>query len=180
MDEPLDEAFFKWLYSQVADPNDTDPRRTYWKLLQKLYSVECVWVVINDGNRLEDGKNLRLRFRDETGTHISDQAWLGMGCSFFELMVELSNMLVFEADGELHQWFWKLMENIGLDAFNDREFDDAVAEVVDVVTEHILFRQYERNGHGGFFPLKHPQADQRDVELWYQMSAYILELEQDS
>jgi hypothetical protein len=31
---------------------------------------------------------------------------------------------------------------------------------------------------GGFFPLTHPNDDQRKVEIWYQMNAYLDELEQ--
>lgn len=173
-DEPLDELFFNWLYSRVAVVDETDPRRTYWGLLRKLYSTECVWVVINDGNRLEDGRDLRLRFRDDSGIQNIDPSWIDMACSFFELMVGLSDTLAFEADGKSHNWFWKLMENIGLDSFNDDvELDEYQIEEV---THRVIFRLYGADGSGGFFPLQNPRNDQRVVELWGQMSAYILEL----
>jgi hypothetical protein len=31
------------------------------------------------------------------------------------------------------------------------------------------------NGTGGLFPLKMPKVNQRRVEIWYQMSAFIEE-----
>ena len=36
-------------------------------------------------------------------------------------------------------------------------------------------RQYEANGEGGLFPLKGVCEDQREVEIWYQMNAYLYE-----
>ena len=31
------------------------------------------------------------------------------------------------------------------------------------------------NGTGGLFPLKRPRVNQRRVEVWYQMSEYLME-----
>lgn len=174
MDEPLDERFFKWLCRQVADVNERNPAYTHWKLFKQLYSTECVWIVINDGNRLEDGQDLRIRFRQEMGINFVDPEWAGMPCSFLELMVGLSEMLSFEADGEPRYWFWRLMGNIGLSGHNDDSPWDP--REVEEVTERVIFRQYQSDGTGGFFPLSRPRTDQRDVELWFQMSDYIQEL----
>lgn len=178
MFEPLDELFLIWLYSQVADPNVTTPSLTYWKVMRLLYTREFKWKVPNDDNRLEDGKDLRREFLHDQGHDIVDPAWIEIGCSVLELMVGLSRRLSFEADGPPYYWFWVLMENIGLHKNNDKRrwTKRSVDEAIDVVMQ----RQYSSNGKGGFFPLKYPDRDQRGVELWYQLSAYVLELSEPS
>lgn len=99
-----------------------------------------------------------------------------MGCSMLEMLVALGRRLSFQMEGESRFWFWTLLENVGLDKFNDRFYKtDKQAEEVDEVLQRIIWRNYAEDGSGGLFPLKHPDEDQRKVEMWYQMSAYILE-----
>lgn len=173
-EEPLDELFLKWLYSQVADPKIHDPSLTYWKLLRHLYTKEFVWLVPNDDNRLEDGKDLRLEFIHSQGIEDAEIGWIEIGCSVLELMLGLARRLSFEADGEPYYWFWQLVENIGLIRFNDRRMYPR--RRVDNILDDVILRQYDADGQGGFFPLRDPPEDQRQVELWYQLSAYVLEL----
>jgi hypothetical protein len=45
--------------------------------------------------------------------------------------------------------------------------------------ERCVWRTYEPNGVGGFFPLENPNEDQREVELWYQMSAYVDDIQNE-
>jgi hypothetical protein len=46
-------------------------------------------------------------------------------------------------------------------------------EIDDILTR-LIERTYKPNGEGGFFPLPQTDEDQTKVEIWYQMSAYIL------
>lgn len=174
-EQPLDELFFTWLYSQVADAEVTDTRRTYWKLFRQLYTKEFVWIIPNDDNRLEDGKELRREFIHEEGLYNVDPHWIELGCSVLELMVGLSRRLSFEAGGKPHYWFWQLVTNLDLEKYNDRRRLDG--NRVDDIIDRVIWRTYDRRGHGGFFPLKSRCRNQRNVELWYQLSAYVLELE---
>jgi hypothetical protein len=41
--------------------------------------------------------------------------------------------------------------------------------------ERMVARGYDENGNGGLFPLKNPKEDQRKVEVWMQLNAYIIE-----
>lgn len=176
--EPLDERYFVWLYSLVARPDMQDPEMTYWGLLKQLYEKQFVWFVSRDDNRTEDGKELRLAFLREEDLQKSDvdRGWIEIGCSFLELMIAMSGRLQFDLDPDsnLAYWFWEvLVENIGL-----RHCNDAVSYEhcdVDEILNRVIFRQYEPDGKGGFFPLQHPEQDQRGVELWYQLSAYAIE-----
>ena len=53
-------------------------------------------------------------------------------------------------------------------------YDIYILEVKAAV-ECLLERRYLEDGDGGLFPLKCPRKDQRRVEIWYQMSAWVIE-----
>jgi len=179
MKEPLDETYFVWLYSQVGDPRIKGLHRTYWKVLKKLFTKEFVWIVPNDDNRVEDGRELRYEFVHDEGLNDVDPDWLHLGCSMLELLVGLSRRLAFVAEGEPSGWFWHLMENIGLGGYTDERLNPRAMRYteleVDEILERIIYRTYHPSGDGGLFPLKNTPNDQRHIELWYQMSEYVLE-----
>ena len=173
MDRPLDELYFVWLYAQVGDPELKSPSRTYWKILKQLYTKEFVWIVPNDDNRIEDGKDLRIEFVDQSELENVDSDWMKLGCSMLELLVALSRRLAFECEGEPRDWFWHLMNNLGLRHFNDRS--KLSKNYIDSVLDQVIWRTYNHDGKGGLFPLINSQEDQRGVEICYQLNAYILE-----
>ena len=174
MEKPLDELYFVWLYGQVGDPGIKNPRRTYWKILKQLYNKEFVWIVPNDDNRVADGRDLRYEFVDQSGLTDVDPGWVNLGCSMLELLIGLSRRLSFEVDGEPRDWFWRLMQNLNLSNYNDRDF--IPYSQVDCALDTVIWRNYSPDGLGGIFPLRDPHQDQRKIELWYQMHAYLLEV----
>lgn len=171
----LDEDYLTWLYSQVADATVENPELTYWKLLKYLFTEEFTWSVPNDDNRLEDGKALRLEFVDTGMYQNVPDDWFELPCSVLELMVGLARRLEFEADGKAHYWFWRMMENIRLNKYCDSW--RLQKKTIEHIISRVMLREYKADGQGGFFPLKYPEKDQRQVELWYQLSAYVLELD---
>lgn len=176
MVEPLDEMYLVWLYSQNASVRLKNPRRTYWNLCRKLFTTEFVWFVPNDDARIEDARELRFEFLADAEIPEVDPDWIDQGISYLELIIALSRRCAFETDEPASDWFWKLIRNVGLHGCNDSYTND-LEGLVEEVTDEITFRNYNMNGQGGFFPLKRPQEDQTKVELWYQMSAYIMENE---
>lgn len=175
MSSPLDEQYLTWLYGQTAPIRLKNPSRTYWGLLRQMYKTQFVWLVPNDDNRIEDGRELRKEFIDEVQVESVDQDWLDLGCSMLEMLIALSRRLSFEADGEPRAWFWHLVENVDLHKLNDRHYDEEAQRFVDETLERIIWRRYEPDGNGGLFPLRNPFKDQREIELWYQASAYLVE-----
>lgn len=139
-----------------------------------LYQKEFTWFVHNDDNRVEDGKELREDFLDETGTE-RDRDWMEQGCSMLEMLIALSRRAAFEADEEPFEWFWILIDNLELRPFVDEAFTDDFNVDVDVILDRVIDRTYEPDGRGGLFPLRHADRDQREVEIWYQLSAYLME-----
>jgi hypothetical protein len=175
MKKPLDELYLMWLYSQVGSVATRNPSRSYWNLLRQLYTKEFVWIIPNDDNRAEDGRELRHEFIANQGLTDVDPNWMRLGCSMLELLIGLSRRLSFEDDGEPRAWFWRLLENIDLERYNDHT--EIPEEEVDEVLNRVIWRTYKRNGHGGLFPLQRATEDQREVELWYQLCAYLIENE---
>jgi hypothetical protein len=175
VNEPLDELYLKWLYEQVGNVRLKNPSRTYWKLFRQLYTKEFVWIVPNDDNRLADGLDLRDEFirRHNRNLNHQDAVWMQLGCSMMELLMGLARHLSFEDGQSCQFWFWRLIENLGLhDCKDDSDFDPST---VDEILDEVIWRTYNPDGSGGLFPLEDPHEDQREVELWYQLNAYLLE-----
>lgn len=172
---PLDEAYLQWLYGQVGSVRLKHSSTTYWNLLKILFTKEFVWFVPNDDNRVEDGRELRHEFIEELGLTLVDRNWMELGCSFLEMLIGLSRRLAFEAGGKPRDWFWHLLNNLELDLYADNIL--IPAKRVDDILDHVIWRTYRRDGHGGLFPLRHAKEDQTQVEIWYQLSAYLMEHE---
>lgn len=175
MSARLDDQYFEWLYSTVAATKNRNPARSFWILLRQMHSTEFVWFVPNDDNRVEDGLELRDEFVTELGL-VPDPEWMGLGCSVLEMLVALARRCGFQRSETTDEWFWRLVEHIGLRSYNDRKLaNGSLLSEVDETINQLIFRTYGPAGEGGLFPLKRPHRDQTKVELWYQMQAYMIE-----
>lgn len=175
--QPLEDAYFEWLYGQIGALRNRNPARSYWSLCRKLYSTRFEWFVPNDDNRVEDGKELRLEFLKSTRFELNDphNLFRDLDCSMFEMLVALSRLAAFESERDPLEWFWRFMHNLGLERYSDDHYRSRHDREVEEVCRRINERTYSRNGDGGLFPLRHARQDQREIELWYQMSSYLLE-----
>lgn len=169
MIEPLEESYFNWLYAKVCDPREVDPSKRYEKVLGLLHQTQFEWHVIGDDNRAEDGCLLRDEFMASVG--ISNVEWTQIGCSILEMLVAFSRKIVTIADIPVDKWFWELLTNLNLNGMNDATYVDSneVSHILDI----FIYRRYNHLGHGGLFPLRESDYDQRFIELWYQMSEYL-------
>jgi hypothetical protein len=167
----IDELYFQWLYGQVGSESN-QRARTHWNLLKRFHETPFVWTVPNDDNRAEDGRDLRREFIENENIEV-DPDWMSLQCSMLELLIGLSRRLAFEDDGTPRRWFWQLVENLNLAQYTDKA--RLPVATVDEALNRVIFRQYNFNGIGGLFPLRNPTQDQRKVELWYQLSAYLLD-----
>lgn len=170
----IDELYFHWLCKKVDVNFGQDTSKTYHGLFQILHEREFVWTpdAPNDKNRVRDGFDLRYRFRDDNGW---ESVEIDHPVSVLEVIIGLSIRVAFQADGREEFWAWQLIENLELHKMND-PITRRKRQTIDEKLEALMFRTYEPNGVGGFFPLAWPEKDQRKVELWYQMAAYVLEM----
>lgn len=171
----VEDRYFEWLYAQFGAVSNRNPARSYWNLCQQLHSREFVWLVRNDDNRVEDGKALRYEFIRDQGNDGVDVYWLELGCSMLEMFVALAGRASYATDREPGEWIWKFLQNLHLDKFNDANWKPSSRAAVDQKIDTMVYRTYAPTGRGGLFPLRNPAEDQTKVELWYQMSAYLLE-----
>ena len=171
------DIYFEWLCDLVRT---TRPFFSHLKLMNILHSTSFKWYVPNDDNRAFEGKNLREKFCDDMGFEYVHE-YYPEECSMLELMIGLAyrcESIMADQNGniQMYEWFEKMLDNVGLSNCTDESFLKEWDEhVVKDVLEKIIERKYNSKGEGGLFPLKHAKEDQRKVELWYQMSTYLLE-----
>ena len=183
MISPLSEDYLRWLAAQIRGDDDGNPGRTYDGLLTIMFEKEFIWRIANDDNRLVDGLELRVDFCHQAGVHLGDAgAFLSKAhpvppCSFLEVLIALSRRLEFNAGGRASGWAWVLINNLTLHRLGDPVGRGKARQIHDIL-DRCIWRNYEPNGAGGFFPLHRPFEDQTQVEIWYQMSAYIGEMEE--
>lgn len=177
--DELINRYFDWMYQLVVD--DRYSKQSYRKLFARLHDTEFTYMIPMDGNRAEDGIDLRYRFGREcsyTDTEIAS-CLDDRPCSILEMMVALSirceEHIMDDPDigDRTGQWFWSMVVSLGLGTMDDVRFD---RDYVDDILVHFLVRDYERNGEGGLFTVDHCCRDMRSVEIWYQMSYYLKEI----
>jgi hypothetical protein len=161
----IDYEYYEWLISQIHIPNG----KSYNDLFEIMHNIEFHWTVPNDNNRLQDGKDLRYEFLNDRNLTLN----LG-GVTVLEILISLSRRTAFTAGGTPEDWAWKLLKNLQLTKKPDRLTEEEIVEVNDIL-DALIWRTYERDGRGGFFPLKNSEEDQTKVEIWYQMNQYVIE-----
>lgn len=171
----LDDLYFEWLYQNIGAVRNRNPARSYWLMAKQLYTKPFSWIIPNDDNREADGKELRCEFVDQCGIEEVDPMWMDLECSMFEMLIALARRASFESSGEPGDWFSKFLENLELKQYTDQAYNSDAEWKIDAVTDRVIFRTYKRNGVGGLFPLQNARKDQRKVEMWYQLSSYLLE-----
>lgn len=172
----LNKRYFEWMCQLVCDEKHSDCS-SYQKLLKYLHNRDFTYTFEFDGNRAEDGIDLRYRFAYEhhyDNTLVLNRLNLG-NCSVLELMVALALKCEEYMDNpdtgdRTGRWFWDMVTSLGLDDMTDFYFDEVrVGEIIDV----FLSRDYAPNGKGGLFTVRHSRYDMRDVEIWHQMCWYL-------
>jgi len=174
--------YYLWLCNLI----DVEQRgASYWHLTEDLYNKPFTWSVPNDDNRIFEGKNLRETFCNDAGLMFDyEYDYFDSEASLLEVIIALAYRCeeILEDDEvngfKMVDWFWKMMDNVGLDKFNDAYYNGIFgnnAEEVDYILDKIIDRTYKFSGKGGLFPLKQAKRDQRKVELWDQMNSYLVE-----
>ena len=175
--------YFEWLYSQVMDMQNTNLVSSFSHVCMHLHSVEFNDSVPYDENRTKEGLELREEFiaAHSSVIDIEDYAELhgSSKATVLEMMIALARRaaLLYDPDRITAQiWFGMFLDNLRLTMYNDAHYrasrdDIKIARIV----ARFNNRTYAMNGRGGMFPLRKPRSDQRNVELWFQMGAYMTE-----
>ena len=175
------QAYFEYLCSLIDIPT-----RKYTRLFDALYKKPFKWSVPNDDNRVADAVEIREEyFRECVGVNEVEAAddLRDMEPTMLELIIALSyrcETLAITAEKPMNEWFWTLISNVSLYEYWDDNYEKLGGDAeVNRILDVVIYRTYARNGRGGFFPLtptsKNKKTDQRKIELWYQMCAYLVE-----
>lgn len=164
--------YFEWMFNLVCGKRFSE-YISFRELLIHLHNTEFIFIIPRDVNRAKDGADLRRRF---ALIHGYDDVYLDMPCSVLEMMIALSirceesimdDPYIGDRTG---QWFWGMINNLGLGGMSDDRFD---RRYVDGVIDRFLRRIYEPNGRGGLFTIRNTDRDIRDLEIWVQMCWYL-------
>ena len=175
--DSIKNLYFEWLYRFVCTGRYRTPI-SYRKLLMFLHNTKFVYFLPMDKNRANDGEDLRYRFIEDCAEYNDKEILrcLDDPCSVFEMMVALAIrceetiMDDPQVGSRTGQWFWGMINNLGLGAMIDEKFDkNYVKEIVD----RFLNRDYEPDGRGGLFTIRHCEDDLRNVEIWNQLCWYL-------
>ena len=172
-EDRVNDEYFEWL-CELVDSSRFSKSVSYRKLLMHLHNIEFTWFIPYDDNRADDGIQLRRRFglsRDD----MSLPRCISGPCSVLEMMAALAIRCETIMDDtqfgdRTGQWFWGMIRNLGLGSMNDSRFD---RDYVDNAIARFLNREYEPDGKGGLFTVKHCTQDMRTVEIWCQLSWYL-------
>lgn len=174
----INDEYFEWLFNYVCNRRFGEGI-SYRNLLARLYNTEFIYLIRKDQNRAEDGIELRRRFILVNGYEdwyeiVMDE--LDGPCSVLEMMIALAirceeNIMDDPRVGDrTKQWFWGMVNNLGLAGMTDDIFD---VRFVDNVIRQFLNRDYKPNGEGGLFTIRNCEEDLRSVEIWYQLCWYL-------
>lgn len=165
---PLEELYFQWL----IQPLDKKWDETFdINLLKTMFRTRFEHFVPNDVNRALDGIELRQEFlykRPVRSSKWEIDGWLAEDCSILEMLLALADRCEYRTGILKTEWFSTFLRNLGL-------ADHYSPSKTRRVLQRLNKRTYSRDGLGGLFPLENPLEDQREVEIWYQMMAYIIE-----
>jgi len=171
------DEYFTWLCRKVGISRD---HLSYNLLVEALHS--CYFTPERTGmdmNRAYDGLHLRAEFVQKYGPKGSSDS--RGACTMLEMMIGLAKRMAFLMENEekpkrISEFFWKLVDNLGLSKLNDFNFETFHGKkAVEKATAHVLNRDYMPNGQGGLFPVKHASSDFRKMEIWYQMHMWLSE-----
>lgn len=170
--------YFEWLISKVSGAW-CNGAVSFNKLFCQLHEIPFRYIILRDENRAKDGVELRYRFVYENNYPAEVEYELDGPCSVLEMMVALAirceeSIMDEPLIGDrTPQWFRNMLVNLGLGSMTDDRFNRVY---VDMVIDRFLDRQYDPDGQGGLFTVRHCDCDLRDVEIAYQLYWYLDEL----
>lgn len=174
--DEINDEYFAWLSDKVCKDRFAK-NISYRKLLQALHSVNFKWRMRNDANRASDGLTLRRRF----ATHMGFEEdyflpYITGPCTVLEMMIalaikcEVSIMDNPVVGDRTAQWFWEMVNTMGLGGMYDSNFDE---KYVKDIINRFVDREYSPNGKGGLFHIRDCKYDLTTVDIWDQMCWYL-------
>lgn len=174
---PLHNLYFRWLYDLVVPVLDSQGLSSYGVVCTAMHNIIFKDQVPYDSNRVAAAAELRnwfLASNPDIFPHDRNDV-LTRDASIFEVLIRLAHDANFMIELDSQKWFQIFLKNLGLDLYSDNYCLDHRTGHIFRVLRRFNERTYRPDGKGGLFPLKNPGGDQRKIELWYQMGAWVNE-----
>lgn len=142
----------------------------YSKLMYFLIDIPFEWSHELDSKLIDNVKNYRW-----------SHGYVGMDpVSVFEVLA----LLAFDAERKImHQtgagnrtsnWFWMMMNNLGLQIFDDERWNSRSKGTILRIVKRFMAREYRADGRGGPFYIDDLKGrDLRKEALWTQMTWFL-------
>lgn len=167
--------YINWMLKSVLKFTDEECKM-YNYLCNDLAEIEFNSSHPMDENRANDGLKLRNMYKESTG---GDLGQIEPFCSVLEMLVALSKRIEHQLmrdpliGDRTKRWFFEMIDNLGLSEFTNDNWKYENGDILKNKIDIFLKRKYNKNGKGGLFPVKNVQIDQRNVQIWDQLSAYL-------
>ena len=168
--------YFNHLVDTVVDKKH--PRLDYIPLLDLLHKIPFELHMQEDEDRVKDGQYLRDKWCSEEGIYEHLYEFEDEKVSVLEVLVALAERLSFQignnctGDHGIPECFWEILGNLGIEKYSAGNYIPLnIKEKVRVW----MYRRYRKDGLGGAFPLQNSRYNQKNLTIWDQMNAYILE-----
>ena len=166
--------YYNWLVDTYAGEANG-----YSYLLARLHETPFRYCIMMDENREADGFNLIFQYAWKNNIPYDYLGDTGgpVSCSVLEFLCgvvyHVNYMLDDWSDDKTHDYFWIIIENMGLDAYDDSRFDP---KEVDICVNRLLNRDFGPNGEGGLFTFNTVNGpDMQYVEFWKHITRYCHE-----
>lgn len=179
--EAIDEReYLTYLYELIGFPLEISD--SYYELCKYLLYLDFYAKNDRDINRVYDANVMRNTYLSiyTQGQHYPKYEKI---CSVLEIILIMARLSQSVCEDDIpnnttYRWFRELTTNLGLGDYTDdyvMENDDLPFDDIDYKINTFVEREYYPSGVDGMFPLRCYEKDQRKVELWYQMHAYLME-----
>lgn len=176
------EEYFNYLCEIIYGDNNHN------KLLKYLFDKDYIWKLPLDENRALDGKWLRHEFCNEMmADKFSEKDekdvmdTLSGPCSLLEMFVALAKrcedqlLYDWEIGDRTDVWFWEFMDNMGISAETDDDFDENYVEkVCQIFLSGECFYGEKFGEIGNPLPL-FDGKNECEIELWERLQLYVSE-----
>lgn len=159
-----------------------DKTEQFSYLLEYLDTVNYghfIWSKL-DEDRVQKGKKIREEYAElylngrqkDKFLSAMEEEFEG-GISFLEFLISLAKSMseTMYFDNHLADFFWPIIDNLGLNCMTNDEFD---CDVVDSVLVVLKDRSYERDGSGGgLFYVPNAKFDMRKIDYLQQANLWL-------
>lgn len=163
----------------LAESVELDNRTRHYSLLfEHLFKVpfELNEHYELDVDRVRNGIDMRIDWAENNLKGDELEEFLdgfGPGISALEFFVSMSKTIsdILYFDPKLGQFFWQMIDNLGLDCMNDDEFDQ---EIVDNILRNLWLRNFKKDGSGGgLFYVPNCKFDMRKLDFMASTNLWI-------